>query len=127
MAAVIQILDVDDMQASLLTPSVVGLNSAHRRQPVANLHRLTDFGNIGRFAAHRITPPRRLDDTRFIQVGAFHALGVLLSGSPHQLPSLPQSVTANNQSPATEPARGTTHDANLFGLGKIYRPEIEPS
>jgi hypothetical protein len=73
-AAVIQILDLDDVQASLLTASVVGLDGAHRRQPVANLHRLTDFGDTGRFAAHRITPPRRLDDTRFIQVGAFHAL-----------------------------------------------------
>jgi hypothetical protein len=72
-------------------------------------------------------PPRRLDDTRFIQVGAFHALGVLLSGFPHQVQSLPQSVTANNQPPATEPAQGTTHDADLFGLGKIYRLEIEQS
>src|SRR5690606_39080527 len=42
-STVVQILDLDDVQASLLPSCVVWLDGTHGRQAVANLYRLSDL------------------------------------------------------------------------------------
>lgn len=44
MTAVVQILNLDDVQPPLLSTGVVRLDSPHGRQAIADLHRLSNFG-----------------------------------------------------------------------------------
>ena len=55
-AAVVEILDLDDVQPSLLATGVIRLDGSHRRQSVANLDRLPHFGE-SRFGCRHRHPP----------------------------------------------------------------------
>src|SRR5271157_3052741 len=43
---IVEVFDIDDVQATPGGSAVIRLNGTYRRQPVANTNRLTDFGDL---------------------------------------------------------------------------------
>ena len=60
---VVEVFDIDDVQASAARAAVIRLNGTYRRQPVANPNRLTDFGDLRSGAASHVltSDPSRSD------------------------------------------------------------------